>query len=105
MKRILYLFLLLGLLALGISPLAAQGGDPNATIVWPPMTYVLHGQFRIYGTATVPGMTSYYLEFRPLVDPITPAGDEVRWIPATLPTRNPVLNGVLGVWDTTPIPD
>ena len=84
---------------------AQQSPDPNAQIAWPLPTFVLSGSFSIYGTADVPGMTGYFLEFRPLIDSVTPAGDEVRWTPATLADRNPVVNGMLGVWDTTQVPD
>ncbi len=104
MKRLLRLLILMGLLAT-FSPLAAQNDNPYAIVIWPPPTFVINGQFSIYGTANAPGMTGYYFEFRPLVDSETPAGDNVQWNPATLPTRNAVINGVLGVWDTTQIPD
>jgi uncharacterized protein YraI len=97
--------LLFIVLVAAVPAFAQQPSDPNAQIVWPPSTYVLSGSFTIYGTANAPGMIGYYFEFRPLVDSVTPAGDEVGWNPASLPTRNPVVNGVLGAWDTTQIPD
>ena len=45
-------------------------------------------------------MTSYFLEFRPLIDASTPADASVPWQPATLPSPAPVFGGLLGTWNT-----
>ena len=45
-------------------------------------------------------MTSYFLEFRQLIDARTPADISVPWQPATLPSPAPVFNDVLGTWNT-----
>jgi hypothetical protein len=107
--RRLYLLVLLLLLAL---PFAVQAQtteaetDPNANISWPPPVYVMRGEFTLRGSANVAGMTGYYLEYRQINDDLTlpeleEGQTEVPWTPATLPTAAPVLNDVLGVWDTT----
>lgn len=88
--------------------------DPNASITWPPPVYVLRGEFEIRGSASLPNMTNYFIEFRPLEDtfgvegPVATeeagASEEV-FFPAILPSSTPVQNEVLGVWDTTLVPD
>ena len=88
--------------------------DPNASITWPPPVYLLRGEFEIRGSASLPTMTNYFIEFRPLEDtfgvqaPVATeeagAAEEV-FFPAILPSSTPVLNGVLGVWDTSLVPD
>ena len=75
------------------------------TIQWPPPTYLLRGAFTVRGTANEPNMLAYFLEFRPMIDSVTPSGDNVAWSPATLPAPGPVLNDILGVWDTTTTSD
>ena len=107
MKRLL----LIGLLLLTIAvPLTAQDiepvpdvtvVDPNLTITWPPPVYVGRGQIEIRGTANLPEMTNFFIEFRPLN--LIPGADEVvenPWLPATIASAQPVVDGVLGVWDT-----
>lgn len=79
--------------------------DPNVNITWPPPIYVLTGEFSVRGTANLPDMASYFLEFRPLNEDLTPADDTVEWSPAILPARGPVSDDVLGVWDTSTVPD
>lgn len=102
-RRLVVLFFIM--LVTAVPVFAQQPTDPNAQIIWPPPTFVLNGGFSIYGTANVPGMVGYYFEFRPMIDSVTPSGDNVPWSPASLPIRNPVVNNVLGIWDTTQIPD
>lgn len=86
--------------------------DPNANIVFPPPVYVLRGQAPIIGTANLPNMTNYFIEFRQLpplnaVDitpPTTPTATPV-FFPAVLPSTAAVVDDVLGLWDTTLVPD
>ncbi len=93
------------LLALAVSLLVATGAfaqdepDPNAAITWPPPVYLLRGAVEIRGSANLPNMTNYFLEFRELND--TLEAEDTPPIPATLPRSTPVIDGVLGVWDTT----
>jgi hypothetical protein len=88
--------------------------DPNASITWPPPVYVLRGEFEIRGTANISGMTNYFIEFRPLDDTFGLEGPvateeavpaEEVFFPAILPSSTPVVDNVLGVWDTTLVPD
>lgn len=94
--------------------------DPNASITWPPPVYLLRGEFEIRGSANLPNMTNYFIEFRPLEedtfgvqapvateDPGAPeaTAEEEVFFPAILPSSTPVVDDVLGVWDTTLVPD
>ncbi|MBZ0299073.1 MAG: SH3 domain-containing protein [Anaerolineae bacterium] len=79
--------------------------NPNANVTWPPPVYVLRGETQVRGTANLPDMTGYFLEFRRLNDDLTPADDSLAWTPAILPTRGPVNDDVLGVWNTGMAPD
>ncbi len=79
--------------------------DPNANINWPPPVYVLRGEVAVRGSANLPNMSSFFLEFRPLNEDLTPQEDAAPWFPATLPNTVPVNDNVLGVWQTTTAPD
>jgi uncharacterized protein YgiM (DUF1202 family) len=77
--------------------------DPNANITWPPPVYTVSGDFTIRGSANLPNMTNFFIEYRPLpeFDPaLDPNAPEV-WFPATLPSATAVQDGVLGIWDTS----
>ena len=78
--------------------------DPGANFSWPPPVYVLRGEFSLRGTAALPNMANYYVEYRRLNDDATANEDGV-WIPATLPRGGPVNDDVLAVWDTTQVED
>ncbi len=106
-KRAVLFVLALLWLTLALQPLQAQStpANPNAQIQWPPPTYLLSGTFPIYGTVNLPDMNGYFLEFRPLIDSVTEPGANVPWQPATLPSNTPIINGVLGQWNTTAVPD
>jgi uncharacterized protein YgiM (DUF1202 family) len=102
----LVLLLLIVLALAGFQSFEPTGiPDPNVNITWPPPIYNLSGEFSVRGTANVPGMVSYFLEFRPLNPDFTPQADTVAWTPAILPARGPVIDDVLGVWNTTMAPD
>lgn len=119
-KISLLLIVLIGLVSLVLSvsaqeitPREGDVIDPNASISWPPPVYVLRGAVELRGSANLPNMTNYFLEFRPLLL-LTPeqiaAGDteerdEAPWFPATLPNTQPVSEDVLGAWDTETAPD
>jgi hypothetical protein len=110
-KKILIVFALLLVVVTGVSaqniiePAATAEVDPNINITWPPPVYVLRGDFDVRGTANVPGMASYFIEFRLLTPDLTPADQNVPWIPAILPSPGPVVDNVLGTWNTTVVPD
>ncbi|MCC6803124.1 MAG: SH3 domain-containing protein [Anaerolineae bacterium] len=107
MKRFVALLLIL----VFVLPIAAsaqtttQAANPNANISWPPPVYILRGQFQIRGTANLPNMSNYFIEFRPLNADLTPQVGADIWFPAILPSQLPVQDSVLGVWDTTLITD
>ena len=94
------LLILLFTLLVTAVPAFAQQADPNVNIIYPPPIYALSGNVNIVGTANAPGMTSYFLEFRQLIDARTPANVSVPWQPATLPSPVPVSGGLLGTWNT-----
>jgi uncharacterized protein YgiM (DUF1202 family) len=104
-KRVVLLLLIVLALA-GFQSFEPTGlPDPNANITWPPPIYNLSGEFSVRGTANVPGMASYFLEFRPLNPDFSPLPDTTSWTPAILPARGPVIDDVLGVWNTLMAPD
>ena len=76
-KRLLLLVLALIVAAVGI-PISAQSDpaqdNPNAQITWPPPVYVLRGEFEIRGSANVPNMANFFIEFRPLDEQLHPRG-------------------------------
>lgn len=105
-----------------IVPTPGDEPDPNANISFPPPVYVLRGEISVLGSAALEGMTSYFIEFRPLAFPdadateeTDPAAteevgteddeDENPWFPATLPNSQPVVDGTLGRWNTATAPD
>lgn len=104
-KPVLVWIATLLLLVMGMT-VQAQGVDPtaevnpNANISWPPPVYVLRGQFTLRGSANLPNMTNYFIEFRKLNDDLSVPDEEGLWTPATLPSTAAVQNDVLGVWNT-----
>ena len=78
--------------------------DPGANFSWPPPVYVLRGEFNLRGTANLPNLANFFIEYRRLNDDIS-SNEDGLWIPATLPKARPVTDDVLGVWDTTLVED
>jgi len=107
------LFLLMTLVLLAL-PIHAQQDiiepvtelvNPSANISFPPPVYLMRGDIEIRGTANLPDQANYFLEFRPL-EILTEETDENRpWFPATLPDSEPVIDDVLGIWNTRTAPD
>jgi hypothetical protein len=93
-KFIAVLFLGAGLLSLAFRPQL-----PGAYIASPKDGETLRGEVAIRGTASLPDFWKYELHYSP--EP--PAGD--RWIPIGGVVETPVVDGLLGVWDTTKVPD
>ncbi|MCU0479723.1 MAG: SH3 domain-containing protein [Anaerolineae bacterium] len=97
----------IGINAQGISPNPNTPPDPNANISFPPPVYFLRGEMQLYGSANLPGMANYFLEYRPLI--IAPSPDiqlpEIPWGPISLPSSVPVQNGLLGIWNTLTVAD
>lgn len=107
MKRLLAMLLILAFVlpVTAFAQTTTQPVNPNANISWPPPVYILHGQFQIRGTANLPNMSNYFIEFRPLNADLTPQVGSDIWFPAILPSQAAVQDSVLGVWDTTLITD
>jgi hypothetical protein len=82
-----------------------QAPPPNANISFPPPVYVLRGEFEIRGSANLPMLTNYFIEFRPLDGPLVASDGTSIYFPVTIPSTQSVNNDVLGVWDTTLVPD
>ncbi len=81
--------------------------NPAANITFPSPVYVVRDTFDIRGTVTLPTMRNFFIEFRPLVtDELNALPSEQRpWFPATLPQLQPVVDDVLGTWNTFTAPD
>lgn len=121
MKRRLLIVLILALTAVltvtaqeNIIEPIGEPEDPNINISFPPPVYVVHDRLEVRGTANLPSMANYFIEFRPLqVEPVIVSADgatatpqaEQPWFPATLPNASPVQDDVLGEWNTTTAPD
>jgi uncharacterized protein YgiM (DUF1202 family) len=97
------LLVLLALAAPTSAQTAVQVVNPSANITWPPPVYVVAGDFTIRGTANLPNMTNYFIEYAlmPEFDPTADPNAPQTWFPATLPSSRPVQDGILGLWDTT----
>lgn len=105
-KRAFLLLLLVFAVVVSAQDISPPPVNPNALVSWPPPVYVLRGEFTIRGTANVPNMANYFIEFRQLPEPGSAPDDEDDiWFPATLPAQRPVIEDVLGVWNTLTAPD
>jgi|FLYN01.1.fsa_nt_gi hypothetical protein len=94
MRRIICLCWLVGLLTASV---AAQ--DETVRITWPPPVYEVAGAVNVTGTVNPPDLQNYFLE-------VSEYGAETPlWIPVSLPSRTPVVDGVLAQWVTTLVPD
>ncbi len=102
--RSIKVLLFLMALCLLTTPSWAQEAEPTAEISWPPPVYVLRGEVSLRGTVNLPGMTSYYVEYRALDDDLM-APDSRAFLPVTLPSSTPVVDDVLGTWDTGNVAD
>ncbi len=71
----------------------------NIAILSPVPGNVVSGAVQVLGAATHPQFLQYQLEFGPDPNP----GN--LWFPATSAVQAPVLNGLLGIWNTTTVQD
>lgn len=95
--------LFLGIILVLVPAAAAQDRD-GVEIAWPPPVTEIWGSSDIMGTAAVPGMAYYYLEYLPL-NPDLSQPDSAPWIPLTIAIEKTVTGGVLAAFDTTQVPD
>ena len=102
-SKLISLFVVV-LCLLTLPVVAQEAEEPGAEISWPPAVYVLRGEVSLRGTVNLPGMGAYFIEYRGLDDDLS-APDTRAWLPATLPSSTPVVDGVLGTWDTGQVPD
>jgi uncharacterized protein YgiM (DUF1202 family) len=105
LKRHLTWILILSLL-IGVAAFVAaqQVIDVNANISFPPPVYLLRGVMPIRGSANLPDMTHYYVEFRALNADGTAQEDTEPWFPAIY-GEDPVTDNELGQWDTRLVED
>ncbi len=91
----------IALLILGLSflLLAFRPQLPGASITYPRDGETVQGQVAIRGTASIPDFWKYELHYSR--EPAT--GNS--WAPIGGVVETPVTDGLLGVWDTTRIPD
>lgn len=71
----------------------------NIVILSPVPGNVVAGAVQVFGSATHPSFLQYQLEFGPESNPNN------LWYPATAAVTSPVVNGILGIWNTPSIPD
>ena len=107
MSGILFvIMLLLAPLALAqdggaIEPADMDMVNPNANISFPPPVYVVRDAVDIRGTVNLPDQLNYLIEFRPLqLGAMDDDMDEAPWFPATVPQMAPIVDDVLGTWNT-----
>jgi len=83
---------------------SADAENPNVVITYPPAVYVVRDLVELRGTANQAGMANYFIEFTALA--LNPTlNQDSGWIPAVLPNAVPVVDDVLGTWDTRALPD
>ncbi|MEL6151528.1 MAG: SH3 domain-containing protein, partial [Chloroflexota bacterium] len=101
-RRLLYV---VGICCMGAMSLLAQSGD-TIEITAPQPVSLLRGTVTITGTANLPAQTGYFLQYRELDEDLLPVGgDDALWSPVTAIVQEPVVDGVLGEWDTGPVDD
>jgi hypothetical protein len=88
-----------------ISPGPSDEINPDANITWPPPVYVVRGSVDVRGSANLPNMTNYFIEYRELGADMAEPPDTQPWFPVSLPTSNSVSDDVLASWDTTTADD
>ncbi len=107
MKRHFLQILFFGIFLIFAPALVAQDSNdpsPGVEITWPPPVSEVWGVGDVLGSAAVPGMAYYYLEYLALNPDLTQP-QNAPWIPATVGIEVPVSNGTLATFDTTQVPD
>jgi hypothetical protein len=98
------LALLLTVPALAQENTSPPGPGTGVEINWPPPVTEVWGSGDVVGTASVPGMAYYYLEYVELNPDLT-IPQNAPWIPATAALAQPISQGALATLDTTRVPD
>lgn len=94
---------LLFVVALALAP-TAFAQETGVRIQWPPPVTETFGVGNVIGTANVPDMAYYYLEYLPLADDLS-LPPTIPWIPATMALTIPVSEGALATIDTRMVED
>lgn len=102
MRRAALVVALLGSL-LTIFSVSAQ--ETPLTISWPPPVYDLAGTVNIYGTVNPTGLQSYFLEAANYDLNAQSDSEAALWQPVSLPATQPVIEGIIGQWNTAVVPD
>jgi PKD repeat protein len=92
----------IGVVPTGIRPPSQPSPTPlpiSIVILSPVPGNVIAGNVQIIGAATHPNFLQYQVEFGPESNP----GN--LWFPATAALQIPVINGLLGIWNTTTLND
>ena len=104
MRIKLFPLFVIALCLLSLPLLAQEAAEPTAEISWPPPVYVLSGEASLRGTVNLADMTGYFIEYRALDEDLS-APESRPWLPVTLPSSIPVVDDVLGTWDTDRVTD
>ena len=101
--------MLMASLSLAQAPVIEPVGEDipdDFRISWPPPVYTLSGTVDVRGSTALVNMANYFLEFRALDPEADPeVENEEPWFPASLPSSSPVLDNVLGQWNTSTATD
>ncbi|MBK8024486.1 MAG: hypothetical protein IPK19_24425 [Chloroflexi bacterium] len=105
MKRLVMLVLLaLALTTGGVLAQEVAGHVETLDITWPPPVTEVWGVGDVLGTANVPNMVYYYLEYKALNDDLSEPQNGP-WLPVTIALTSPVTDGVLATLDTRTVAD
>ncbi len=90
-----------------IEPISEEMVNPEAHISFPPPVYVVRDIVDVRGTVTLASMRNFLIEFRPLVLDMETAEnqEESQWFPSSVPQLDPVVDDVLGDWNTLALRD
>jgi len=102
--RKLLLPLCIGLCVGGFVQAQEPAPETGVDIIWPPPVTEVFFEGSVIGTANVPNMAYYYLEYMPLNTDLS-IPDTVPWIPATVALTQPVSNGPLAALNTRTVED
>ncbi len=103
MKHLIFAVLVVGLLTMAPA-VVGQGSSDMVQITFPVPVSEIGGQVDILGSAAVPGMAYYYLEYIPLNADLS-IPENAPWIPMTIAITEPVVAGTLVTVDTTTVED
>ena len=94
-----FIFILLMSLSLSIT---AYAQSDSLMLAWDSATNTVVGSVELTGTANIANQQIFFVEAAPY-DAATPITD--LWTPVVLPQFVPIINGTIGVWDTTSFAD